>query len=660
MSSKLLRFGSVSLLSWMMACGGAPPTSKQASAAKPIDFTVPVAQREELPAVAEDEGQEVDLGPIPVTRADPAWGSRTAPVTLVVFGDFQCPFCRKLAGTLDVIKREYGASQLRIVWKNSPLPFHKDARPAAEAAMAVFERGGSDEFWAFHDALYREKSGSFGGELIEQALGRAGMSRADLGRILERGTVAKKIDEDIALARQLDATGTPTSFINGVRVNGAQSAESFREVIDAELKRARAAIDAGTPATRIYAARTAENYTAPTQEKPSAPKEDLTVYKVPIDGSPVRGSAAALVTLVVFSDFQCPFCARVAPTIEQLSSEYGAKLRVVFKNNPLPFHPRAEPAAELALEARAQKGDAAFWKVHDLLFAQKGQLEDADLRAVAAAAGLNVNAAMANVGKHKHATRIDADQDLADDVAATGTPHFFINGRRLIGAQPIEKFRALVDAELALAEELVTKGTDPAKVYETIQQTAKGPAAPEQINVPAPTRDNPSRGPQNAKVVVQVFSDFQCPFCKRVEPTLTELEAAFPGKIRIVWRNRPLPFHKQAEIAAEAAMEAYRQKGAKGFWKMHDLLFANQGQPGGLERQALDEYAKQVGLDLAKFGAALDSGAHRALIDADIKIADDAGLSGTPGFSINGYKVSGAQPLAKFKKVVKRALAEAK
>ncbi len=105
-------------------------------------------------------------------------------------------------------------------------------------------------------------------------------------------------------------------------------------------------------------------------------------------------------------------------------------------------------------------------------------------------------------------------------------------------------------------------------------------------------------------------------------------------------------------------MEAFAQKGAPGFWKMHDLILENQG--GGLDRAGLEQYAATIGLDLPRFRAALDGGVHRAAIEADLKLGMAAGLDATPGFVINGYRVSGAQPLGRFKKVVRRALAEAK
>jgi len=339
-------------------------------------------------------------------------------------------------------------------------------------------------------------------------------------------------------------------------------------------------------------------------------------------------------------------------------ARYGDKVRLVWKNEPLPFHKWAEPAAELALEARAQKGDAGFWAVHDLLLAKRGSFQDGDLEAIAKEAGLNVDATTRAVQKRKFQTAIEDDADLADDLDATGTPTFFINGRKLVGAQPLDALAAVIDEQLAAAQARIAGGVPAAKVYEALQKTAVGVTL-ETIAVPPPAPTAPSHGPPDAKVVVQIWSDFQCPFCKRVEPTLAELDAAFPGKLRFVWHNHPLSFHPLAEPAAEAAMEAYAQKGDAGFWRMHDLLLQNPAG-GGLERAALEQYASTLGLDLPRFRAALDGSLHHAGIDADSRVAEGAGLRGTPGVAINGYKVSGAQPLVKFRKIVQRALAEAK
>jgi protein-disulfide isomerase len=400
--------------------------------------------------------------------------------------------------------------------------------------------------------------------------------------------------------------------------------------------------------------------------------------------SPIRGKASALVTIIEFADFQCPFCGRAALTLKQLAADYGDKVRFVFKHNPMPFHPRAEPAAELALLARAEKGDKAFWAAHDLLFAKEcigragapdrqacmdaggtwidhqTRLEDADLGDYAKALGLDPSRVKAALASKKYEAVILDDEELAEDVGAVGTPIFFINGRKLNGAQPIEKFRAMIDEEIAKANDLVKKGVAATSVYDKLQQAsdAKGIEL-ERKTVPPPTPANPSRGPASAKVVVQMFGDFQCQYCRKSWPVLSELERAYPGKIRVVWRNLPLPMHKDAALAAEAAMEAFRQKGDAGFWAMADVLYASDA-PGSLERPALDGYAAKIGLDTAKFASALDGNTHRAEVDADAKLAEGASIHGTPTFIVNGYLVAGAQRLTRFRKVVDRVLAEAK
>jgi protein-disulfide isomerase len=377
-----------------------------------------------------------------------------------------------------------------------------------------------------------------------------------------------------------------------------------------------------------------------------------------VGGSPVLGPRNAPVTIVEFADFQCPYCARAEDPLRAVRARYGNDVRLVWKNEPLGFHPRAAPAAELAMEARAQKGEAGFWAVHDLLLQQRGHLADDDLADVAKAAGLDVAGAMGAVKAGRHAASIEDDLDLAEDVQATGTPTFYVNGRRLVGALPFDRFAVLIDQQIAAARAALGRGVKPESLYETLQQGAVTVAL-DAVSVPPPTASSPSRGPEGAPVVIQIWSDLECPYCKAVEPTLAELDAAFPGKIRLVWHNHPLPFHAHARLAAEATLEAFAQKGNDGFWRMHDMLLANQGG-SGQERAAVEQYAAVIGLDMDRFRSALDRAAHRAEIDADTRIAAVAGLDATPGFVINGYRLMGAQPVDKFRKIVKRVLGEAK
>src|SRR5690606_1105512 len=117
---------------------------------------------------------------------------------------------------------------------------------------------------------------------------------------------------------------------------------------------------------------------------------------------------------------------------------------------------------------------------------------------------------------------------------------------------------------------LTAKGVARANVYDELMKTAKGPDEPEKREVAAPTPQNPFKGAANAKVVIQEFSDFQCPFCSRVKPTIKQILDEYEGQVKVVWRSMPLPFHKEAPLASEAAQEAFVQKGADGFWAYHD------------------------------------------------------------------------------------------
>lgn len=632
------------------ASGGAGQVAAAASGAAGVE------------AWPEEGGPAVgDPGPVPVTRADPARGSRLAPVTLVVFSDFECPFCQRMSPTLKQLEQRYGPEQLRVVWKNYPLGFHREARPTAEAAMAVFAHYGPSAFWKFHDAIFDAQE-RLSPAVAQAALRQAGVSPEALPSLLQDGAAARKVDADLALAARLGVSGTPASFVNGVLISGAESFSAFAEVIDAQLGAARALRAQGTPPERIYATLTQKNLAPPERARGEEDEDEAQAAKVrlvPVGDSPVRGKSTALVTLMMFGDFECSYCGRVMPTIDQLSAQYGDKLRIVWKNSPLAFHRRAEPAAELALEARAQKGDAVFWEVHHRLLSDPKALDDDALARIAADLKLNVAAVKQAIASHRHAAVIEADSDLSDDLGVTGTPTFFVNGRALVGAQPIENFQALIGEEMAKAEALVAAGTPPAKVYEARQSQAEPPPLPPRVTLPPPGKGSPGKGAAAGKVVVQMFADFQCPYCARGAETMDALIKAFPSSVRVVWRNLPLPMHDQAQLAAEGAMEAFAQQGAAGFWKMHDLLLADP-TTGNLERAALERHAARLGLDAARFAAALDARTHRAEVEADAKAAVSAGVRGTPGFVVNGYFVSGAQPLAKFKKLVRRALGEAK
>jgi protein-disulfide isomerase len=177
--------------------------------------------------------------------------------------------------------------------------------------------------------------------------------------------------------------------------------------------------------------------------------------EVPLAGVP-RGTADGPITIVEFADYQCPFSARVTATIDELLSEYPGKIRFYFRHYPLPFHPDAKPAAEAALAAEAE---GKFWEMHDKLFANSRNLKREDLERYAVELGLDMTRFKQALDTRQYQGRVEDDLNTALKAGARGTPAFFINGRLLSGARPLEAFKEVVEEELAEAAAVVAEKT---------------------------------------------------------------------------------------------------------------------------------------------------------------------------------------------------------
>ncbi len=162
------------------------------------------------------------------------------------------------------------------------------------------------------------------------------------------------------------------------------------------------------------------------------------------------------------------------------------------------------------------------------------------------------------------------------------------------------------------------------------------------------------RGDPKAALTIVEFSDFECPFCARVQPVLNGLLAKYRGRVRLAFRDFPLrEIHSKAQSAAEAA----RCAGEQGrFWEYHDALFADRSK---LQPAHLTEHARNLGLDVKAFQSCLESGRFKAKIDEDLHEATEAGVSGTPAFFINGVSLYGAQPASEFERIIDAELAAA-
>ncbi|MBK7860231.1 MAG: thioredoxin domain-containing protein [Archangiaceae bacterium] len=656
----LLVGGVVGFAVGRMASGtpGGSPGGNQPTAAAPSNPS-PAAPAARPSGGGDDQAvYKVTLDSAPVR------GNEGALVTIVEFSDYQCPFCSRAHNTVKQLEQDYG-QKLRVVMKQNPLSFHPFAKPAATAALAA---GAQGKYWEMHDKMFAN----------QQNLDEASLEKyaQEIGLNLEKWktdrnaqSVSDQISHDQGQAASLGANGTPAFFINGRKLSGAQPIDRFKALIDEEVGKAQSLVNQGTPAKEVYAKTIERGMTAPApapapsqpQAPAAPPPAAVRNVKVP-DDAPAKGPKTAKVTIVAWSDFQCPFCSRVVPTLKQIEDTYAKDVRVVFRNQPLPFHQNAKPAAEAAMAAHEQ---GKFWPMHDKLFANQQALDRASIEKYGQEIGLDMGKFKAALDSGKFRARVEADSAAGNEVGANGTPTFFINGREFVGAQPFESFKAMIDEEIKHADKILASGVKPGQLYEKliedgIKNAPAAPAAqPGQPAAPAPVANidingSPVIGAKNAPVTIVAFSDFQCPFCSRAVPTLKELEKQYEGKIKVAFKNQPLPFHQNARPAAMAGMAAHEQG---KFWEMHDKIFANQQQ---LDRATYERYAQELGLDMGKFKAALDSNKFDAQITKDSNDGTAIGANGTPTFFINGRQLVGAQPIEQFKTIIDDELAKKK
>ena len=161
---------------------------------------------------------------------------------------------------------------------------------------------------------------------------------------------------------------------------------------------------------------------------------------------PVKGPASAPITIVEYSDFQCPFCARVNPTLARVAQTYGDKVKIVFRDFPLPNHPEAPKAAE-AGHCAADQGK--FWELHDRMFANQQALQVPMIKQYASAVGVDMPAFNECLDSGKHSDRVADNVRSGEALGVSSTPTLYVNGRPVVGAQPFDYFKSVIDEELA-------------------------------------------------------------------------------------------------------------------------------------------------------------------------------------------------------------------
>ncbi|MBN2724928.1 MAG: thioredoxin domain-containing protein [Deltaproteobacteria bacterium] len=222
------------------------------------------------------------------------------------------------------------------------------------------------------------------------------------------------------------------------------------------------------------------------------------IYNIPVGKSPVKGSNDALVTLVEFTDFQCPACKHFSTvTIPAIQKEFGDKIRIVFKHFPLSFHPMGLKASIAAIEVMKIGGNKAFWKFQKHLFANQDKLSIEFILETAKLAGVDDAKIREAIDKGKNKDIIKQDQLLGNDLGVEGTPWVYINGIHISRQSPLEVART----ELEKAEKLVKAGTPKSKIYTFITDHGK----------------SFHKVPMDKKIRKQLIESFKKPFLKKCE-----------------------------------------------------------------------------------------------------------------------------------------------
>ncbi|MBM4387968.1 MAG: thioredoxin domain-containing protein, partial [Deltaproteobacteria bacterium] len=344
---------------------------------------------------------------------------------------------------------------------------------------------------------------------------------------------------------------------------------------------------------------------------------------------PWIGAEKPKVLVVAFMDYQCPNSAKLVSVLQDVLREFPDLVKVEFRNNPLNVHADSEISAAAALAAHNQ---GKFSEYYVKLFKNQSNLSEADLLKYAEDTGLDPESFKTDMKGERIKTLVARDKKIAAALAIQGTPHSFVNGRSIIGAYPLERFKAIVIEEIKKFDEMKNKGIAEDKIIALLgaernslydRLVARNEEPPEtqrqKEKVPVPDAvfhvrvedDDPFEGNPQAPVTIVEFGNYLCPWTVKSGELISSLLSDYKGKVRFVFKQNPLDALKDAHIFSEAALAAASQG---KFWEFHRVLFRNSGN---LKQENLLAYAGEAGLDLEAFKTALEKKAFYERVEGD-------------------------------------------
>lgn len=512
--------------------------------------------------------------------------------------------------------------------------------PASVAARCVGEQG-AVAYWAFHDMLMENQrawSNNQYADTFELYVTQIGLDTELYNACLADNAYEAQIEEEMREANGRGVRSTPHFLVNNQPLVGAQPYSSFEQAISI--------VSGGGQFAEV--------------EPTAAPRVAPDPVDINLENAAISyGDEDAPVTIVEFTDYQCPFCARHAfETLPAILNGMVADGRVRYVVMDYPIEQLHPFATEAAVAVRCAGEQDAYAEMHDALFATQSDWPNDAARLnnffveTADALGLDAEAYGACLESGSFDEAIAENYNQGSALGVTGTPAFFINGYPVSGAQPYELFQyAVYLAEVdRLAEAYSDNPPPPPPALQ--QERPSGPVAVSEENAVVV-------GEPDAPITIVEFTDFQCSYCGRhVGQTFPLIQENYidAGVVRYVFKDFPLEtLHPEAVEAAQAARCANEQD---AYLPMRALLFERQNAWRGQSDLAgiFTGFATELGLDDDAFLDCFESGRYETAVRANIQEADALGVVSPPTFFFNGFVVPGLQPYQFFEEAVRQLL----
>ena len=440
---------------------GAPAAGPTQTALAPTSVESPTAAPTSAPAPAPTSGPAAAPSPSPSAAApsqppsapaDPnqIWhatihdddakrGPDSALVKIVLFSSFGNQESVDFAPAIDNIVKDFGDKvQIRYKHKVVPVP-HPDALFAAEIAAAANTQG---KFWPLFDKLM--KSSSISPSQIESAAKEVGVNWAKAKQEVDAGKDRTQVYRDSLLASEVAANTYPNIMVNGVRLSAPKTYDRLKPIIEEQIKKAPDyAKQYGKKGNELYAdiIKGGKSF-----EQMAGPKQTFD-----LSNSPILGKPNAKIQVVVFEDFQCPFCSKIGPNMHEFQKKFPNDVAIVYKHMPLDIHDKAQGASEASM-AILQQGQDKFWAYHDVLFNNQQSLDQDSLTKYAEQIGADMGKFKKDLETGAGKSVIGRDVQEAQKAGVSGTPAVYVNGFKYQGPRgyPPEGLEAVARAYYGL------------------------------------------------------------------------------------------------------------------------------------------------------------------------------------------------------------------